>query len=228
MEHSLTGNRFYRVMGLVLLGLVISGFGIAAILRGQSPFELSLIFHLHAIVYLCWFALFIIQVSLITSNKALHIRLGKLSLVIVTLMLVTGWLMAKGSFVRGVSPIPGMSIQQFMAFPFFDLLGLVVFYGLGLARRFDADFHKRAMLLSLIAIIDPAVARIGINIGFAPFPLVASLLLVGAVIWHDRTTSNRVHMITWFGFSWVFIRVGFVFGVASSNSWANVANALFA
>ena len=227
MEYSLTGNRFYRVMGFVLFGLVIAGFGFAAILRGQNPFELTLIFHLHGIVYLCWFVLFIVQVSLIGNNKALHMSLGKLSLVIVALMLITGWLMARGSFERGVSPIPDMSIQQFMAFPLFDLLGLLVFYSLGLLRRFNADFHKRAMLLSLIAIIDPAVARIGISIGFAPFPLVASLLLVGAVIWHDRAISNRVHMITWFGFAWIFIRVAFVFGIASSKLWADVANSLF-
>lgn len=227
MGYSLTGNRFYRVMGFVLLGLVIAGFGLAAIIRGQNPFDLALIFHFHGIIYLCWFVLFIVQVSLIGNNKALHMKLGKMSLVIVTLMLVTGWLMARGSFERGISPIPGISIQQFMAFPFFDLLGLLVFYGLGLARRFDADFHKRAMLLSLIAIIDPATARIGISMGFEPFPLVASVLLVGAVIWHDRAISNRVHMITWLGFAWIFIRVAFVFGVASSNLWADVANTLF-
>jgi len=57
------------------------------------------------------------------------------------------------------------------------------------------------MLFSLIAIIEPAVARIGISIGFAPFPLVASVLLVGAVIWHDRAINNRVHMVTWLGFA---------------------------
>jgi hypothetical protein len=215
-------------MGVLLFGLVIAGFGLAALDRGMNPIELPLLFHLHGIVYVSWFGLFILQASLIgRNNKALHINLGKLSVVIVTVMLATGWLMAKGSFDRGVSPIPNISIQQFMAFPVFDLFGLVVFYSLALAKRFDAEFHKRAMLLALIAIIDPAVARIGLTIGFPPFPLVASILLVGVLIWHDRKVGSQVHLITWFGLIWIFLRVGFVFGFAATDLWASVANSLF-
>lgn len=228
MSNSLSGNRFYKIMGVVLLSLVIVGFGSAAIDRGQSPLELPMLFHLHGIVYLGWFSLFILQVSLIgNGNRALHMNLGKLSVTLVLAMLVTGWLMAKGSYERGISPIPNISIQQFMAFPFFDLIGLVVFYSLALIKRLDAEFHKRAMLLALVAIIDPAAARIGIVIGVPPFPLVASLLLIGAVMWHDRKVLSRIHAVTWFAFVWVFLRLAFVFGLAASEVWAEIADSLF-
>jgi len=223
-----TGNLFYKSMGVSLLSLVITGFGIAALVRGQNPLELPLLFHLHGFIYLAWFALYMIQVSLINeNNRALHMKLGKLSIVIVIGMLLTGWFMAKGSFERGLSPVPNTSIQQFMAFPFIDLLGLVVFYSLALAKRLDAEFHKRAMLLALVAIIDPAVARIGIGIGFPPFPLIASLLLIGAIIWHDRKVLKRVHLVTWFGFFWICMRPAFVFGFASTDFWGGIANTLF-
>jgi hypothetical protein len=36
-----------------------------------------------------------------------------------------------------------------------------------------------------------------------------------------------VHLITWFGLAWIFIRVGFVFGFAATNRWAEMANTLF-
>ena len=229
MYKSLTGNRFYQGMGLLLLGIVVIGFGLAALVRQQSPFDLPISFHIHGVVYLAWFGLFIFQASLIgNNNKALHRKLGQLSIILVIAMVVMGWIMAQSSFNRGVSPIPGISIQQFMAFPVFDLFGLLVFYSLALFQRFDAEFHKRAMLFASIAIMDPATARIGEAIGFAPFPIIASLLLVLAVIWHDRKVLSRVHLITWFGLLWVFLRLGFVFGFAATDKWANIANTIFA
>lgn len=225
---SIFGNRFYLVMGVVLLALVILGFGAAAIARGQNPFELPVLFHLHGISYLLWFSSFIFQAALIgKDNKSMHMTLGKLSPVLVLVLLVTGWLMAGGSFERGISPIPDISIQQFMAFPVFDLIGLAVFYGLAIAKRGDAEFHKRAMLLALIAIIDPATARIGLTIGFPPFPLLASIVLLGAIIWHDRQILKYVHIITWFGLAWIFLRLAFVFGFAATDIWTAIAEGLF-
>jgi len=142
-------------------------------------------------------------------------------------MVVTGWLMTKMSYERALSPIPDISIQQFTAFPFFDLLGLLVFYVLAIVKRTDAEFHKRAMLLALIAIMDPATARIGISIGLPPFPIIANLLLIGTIIWHDKKVFGRGHILTWFGLLWVFLRVGFVFGFASTQLWADIANTIF-
>mgnify|MGYP005993368513 FL=1 len=229
MSASFTGNRFYQGMGVLLLALVVIGFGLAALVRQQNPLDLPISFHLHGLVYLAWFGLFIFQASLIgNNNRTLHIKLGQLSIVLVIAMIVMGCIMAQSSYNRGVSPIPGMSIQQFMAFPVFDLFGLLLFYSLALFKRFDAEFHKRAMLFTSIAIMDPATARIGEVIGIAPFPVIAGLFLVLAVIWHDRKVLSRVHLITWFGFLWVFLRLGFVFGFAATDMWANIANTLFA
>ena len=228
MEFKDSGNRFYQYMGIILLLLVLIGFGSAAIVRGQNPLALPLLFHIHGISYLLWFSLFIFQASLIgRDNKTLHMTLGKLSPLLILALLVTGWLMAVASYHRGVSPIPNIDIQQFVAFPFFDLLGLVLFYGFALAKRKDAAFHKRAMLLALIAIMDPATARIGMTIGFPPFPLIAAILLVGAMIWHDRKVLGKVHFITWFGLIWIFLRLGFVFGIAATEDWALIAEGLF-
>ena len=228
MGQVFTGNQFYKGMGLILLGLVITGFGSAALVRGQNPLELPTLYHLHGISYLIWFSVFIFQASLIGKDKRqLHMAIGKMSPVVILAMLATGWMMARMSFERGVSPIPDISIHQFSAFPFFDLLGLLVFYLRAIVKRSDAEFHKRAMLLGLIAIMDPATARIGLSIGFPPFPLIASLLLVSVVIWHDKKVLNRIHFLTWFGLSWVFLRLGFVFGFASTEIWVEISTTLF-
>ena len=228
MEHNDSGRPFYKNMGIVLLFLVVAGFGAAAIVRGQNPLDLPLLFHVHGITYLLWFGLFIFQASLIgRDNRALHITLGKFCPILLLALVITGWLMADGSYQRGISPIPDISIQQFMAFPLFDLVGLILFYTLAVTKRQDAVFHKRAMLLAFIAIMDPATARIGLVIGFPPFPVFASILLVGAMIWHDRKVINQVQLITWFGFAWIFLRLVFVFGIASTEAWGQFADRLF-
>lgn len=228
MGHVFNGNRFYLSMGLIMLGLVILGFGSAAFVRAQNPLEMPLLFHIHGVTYLAWFCLFILQVSIIgKANRALHMKLGAASPIVVAAMLVTGWMMAAASYFRGTSPIPDISIQQFMAFPFFDLVGLIIFYGFALAKRADADFHKRAMLMALVSILDPATARIGLVVGFPPFPLLVSLILIGLVIWHDRRMLERVHIVTWCALVWVFLRLGFVFGFGATDTWATLANQMF-
>lgn len=88
-------------MGLIMLILVISGFGSAALVRGLNPLTLPPLFHVHAVSYIAWFGLFLVQASLIGANKrALHIKLGQVSLLLVIAMLTSGWLMAQGSYGR--------------------------------------------------------------------------------------------------------------------------------
>ena len=223
-----SGSRFYLGMGVVMTLLVISGFGMAAIGRGLNPAELPLLFHLHGVTYLLWCGLFVTQASLIgRQHVSVHRKLGTISPVIVIAMLVTGWLMAKGSYARGISPIPDMSVEQFMSFPFADLVSLALFYGLAIGGRKNALFHKHAMLLAFIVIMDPPTARLGMSIGFPPFPLLACAALVGALLWHDRKVHQSIHLVTWLGVAWLIFRPVFVFGIAGSEAWAGFATTLF-
>ncbi len=225
--HTESGHRFYPIMGAVMLLLVIIGFGSAALERGTNPLELPLIVHLHGVIFLSWFGLFIVQASLIgRDRRALHMRLGKFSPILLFLMLLTAIPMVGDTLKRGVSPIPNISIEQFAASPISDLTGLVLFYSLALVRRSDAAFHKRAMLLALVAIMDPATARIGIAFGVPPLPLLASLGLIGALIWHDRRVFGRVQAITWFGLCWILLRPAFVFGFAATDLWTGMVAGL--
>ena len=215
-------------MGLIMFGLVLLGFGAAAVARGTNPMDMPLLFHLHGGIFLAWFGLFIFQASLISkNNRELHITLGMFSPLLITAMLLTGWLMARDAYTRGISPIPEVAIPQFMAFPFFDLLGLLVFYPLALFYRNDAQSHKHAMLLTGVAILDPATARLGIVMGVPPFPVLASLALIGALMWYDRQQFRHIHIITWCALVWVFLRLAFVFGFATTELWSGIAVALF-
>lgn len=221
-------SRFYFNMGLLMLALVIAGFGSAAFVRGTSPLELPLLFHLHGAIFIAWFLLFINQARLIGIDAYVHHkRLGYASLILATMMIVTGVLMAAASYQRGFSPVPDVTLQQFMAFPLIDISGFLIFYSLGVFNRGNGLFHKHCMLMAGIAILDPALARMAIAIGAIPLALVLHVGLVGIVMVHDRRTAGGIHVITWAGLAFVILRLVFIFTIAASGAWASLMDGIF-
>lgn len=229
MVEAQQSNTFYAKMGMLLLALLVAGFGSAAFIQGRSLMELPVIFHMHGAVFIAWYLLFINQARLIGGgNHALHKKLGYSSVAIVTLMIVTGFMVSSHSFDRGLSPIPDTTIQQFMAFPMMDLVGILIFYTLGVAKRGDALFHKHCMLIMSIAIMDPGIARLAISFGFPPLAILVHIGLVIMVMMYDRRTAGKIHMITWAGLAYVILRVVFIFTAGASEPWANLMNRMFA
>ena len=221
-------SNYYRNMGILLVVLVLAGFGFTAIGREISPLDLPLLFHIHAFAYLAWFVLYIVQTSLIAKrNHNTHRRLGYLSLLVIPAMLVTGFMMSMTSYDRGISPIPDTTIQQFMVFPLMDLFGLVLFFTIAFLNRHIALTHKHAMLLMSIAIMDPAVARLSFALGFPPAALLMHIGLVIMVIAYDRKTYQKVHWVTWLGLVYVIIRPIFIFTVGASEGWANLMDGMY-
>jgi len=222
-------SRFYFNMGLLLLGLVVLGFGSTAFMRGTSPFELPLLFHVHGVSYVLWFCLFIFQANLIGSdNHALHKKVGLLSLIVVPMMIVTAFLMSGVSYDRGISPVPELGIKQFLALPMGDLVGLILFFTIAILNRHIPLTHKHAMLVMSIAIMDQALTRFGVVLGFPPLGLLLHFVLIGLVIFHDRKAHQKVHWVTWLGLAYLIWRPIFVLFVASGDGWANLMDMFFA
>jgi hypothetical protein len=221
-------NKFYFQVALLLLGLVIIGFSMPVIFFDRSPFELPLLFHIHGITYLAWFSLLVYQAQLIGQrNYGRHRLTGYVGLLVYLAMLVTGFLMAGHVYDRGTSAIPDMSVYQFLAFPMMDLVGLLLFLGIGFLNRNRAIFHKHAMLIGSIAIMDPALARISFVLGFPPLALVLHLCLIALVIIHDRRQYNKVHLLTWLGLCYIIVRISFIFTVATTEHWAAFMTTIF-
>ena len=222
------GRSFYRNMGVLMLVLVFAGFGSASYVRGTSPLDSPALFHVHGLIYIAWYLLFIFQAHLIGSNnRALHQKLGYTSPVVIIAMLITGFMMTAGSYERGISPIPDTTVHQFLAFPLMDLVGILIFYSMGIAKRGDALFHKHCMLLTGIAIIDPGVARIAISLGLPPLALLLHIGLVVLVMVHDRRTAGKIHIVTWAGFAYVFLRIAAIFTMGATEGWANLMDSIF-
>jgi hypothetical protein len=83
------------------------------------------------------------------------------------------------------------------------------------------------MLLAGIAILDPAVARLAIVIGVVPVALLLHVGMVVLVMVHDRRTAGAIHIITWAGLAYVFLRLVLLFTVATTPAWASMMDRIF-
>jgi hypothetical protein len=194
--------------------------------------NLSLLVHVHAIVFTLWIILFIAQVGLIANRQyALHRGLGAASLVLAGAMLVVGYLTAVDAARIGSSP-PGWDDRAFLLIPLTSLALFGYFVVAAIVDRRRPDYHKRLMLLAMIALLLPALARI-VRMAHPPFlpvgvlgGLVVLNLYLAALIAFDLVRLGRIHPVTLWG-SLAFLvawpaRIAF----GTSDAWQAVAGAL--
>jgi Na+-transporting NADH:ubiquinone oxidoreductase subunit NqrB len=196
-------RRFYTWMSLAILAGVALGFSRSFYLHAlfpAHPVPPEPFFVLHGLVFTAWFLLLPAQSLLVASGRvALHRRVGAAVAVAMVILGVHGALLAgvrPGGFV-GV-PVPGW---QFMIVPLAEMVIFPAFVALAVAKRRDAQAHKRWMLLASIAILPAACARWpGIQELGNPvvFFVLADLFLVPLVVW-DLKTRGRLHPATLWG-----------------------------
>ena len=215
---------YFFWMAVLLLGLVVAGFGSVPMLRPMEEIrELPLRVHVHGAVMLSWFVWLVVQVSLVRAGRRdLHRRSGRIGAAIGAVCLFAGPLATVGAVAKlraagldwdtDMSAYPKLAIenmpmQDFATFLVFGNLGSVIAFGGLLAwavhHRHNAASHKRLMLLASFSIIGPALARIarwpGLGGEGGPFiPLVLLALLLSFFV-HDALKDRRIHRATWMG-----------------------------
>jgi uncharacterized membrane protein YozB (DUF420 family) len=167
------GDRRVFLTAIVLFVLVVvGGFARTYYLKGLfgTPPLASLLVHAHGIVMSAWVALVVAQVWLIRSqNVALHKRVGIAGVWLAALVVVVGFFTAISAAKNGSASFPpNIPSLAFLAVPFFDLVMMVILVGGAIYLRKRPADHKRLMLLALINLIPPALARL-------PFPSLRAL-----------------------------------------------------
>ena len=149
---------------------------------------------------LAWLALFVVQNRLVESGSiAQHRRLGRVGAWLAVVVALTACWVGIGAAIDGRQP-PFFTPPYFLAL---TLLGAVFFLGLvgwAVARRRDTQWHRRLMLASLIAILEPAFGRL------LPMPLImpwaegvvliVQLAAFAVLVRHDRQVLGAVHPAT--------------------------------
>jgi len=224
------GERFFLVMGLVLLAIVIGGFVPPVLARPGGAASMPMLLHVHGAVFVSWFLIFCAQARLAGSGSlTLHMRFGKASVLVAVVMVILGYFVIRGAYANPDWSIAGMPGAASVMFPFTDILNFSIAYSLALANRRNPSSHKRLMLLAGILIIDPAVARLVMTLGAAaPLIVILELLLFGALFTYDIVTRRRPSWATMLGLGLFAVALAAKLTVSHHPAWRSFVEFVFA
>jgi hypothetical protein len=198
---------FFPGMALAMAAVVFTGFAPSWFLRGyiqpSIPLApLSPLMVAHGTAFTLWVLLFITQTSLVAANRRdIHRKLGLWGLGLAIAMLILGWMAAVTSLRSGVTPLPSIPPAAFFAVPVGSLVTFAPLVILGILNRKRADHHKRYMLMTMVAVLIPAAARI--FMGSSVPPILAAFavgdIFVLALFAYDLVQRRAVHRATWIG-----------------------------
>ena len=195
-------RRFYVGMAIAVLITVFLGFSRTYFLKAYygTP-ELSLLLHLHGLVFTSWVLLFLAQTTLVATGRTdLHRRLGAGGAVLAALLLIVGTTTAILRVKGGSAPILGVPPLSFLAVPLFDMVVFAMLIGAGLVLRNRPDTHKRLMTLGTIALTSAPLARLPFvrQAGPPGFFGLTDLFIVAMLV-YDFATRRKVHPATIWG-----------------------------
>jgi len=183
--------------GAVAMAVVIAAGFSVQLAMGRSTFAAPLLVHAHAVVFMGWVVLNLLQnIFVATGRMALHRRLGWLATGWIVAMLVLGCMVTVALARRGGVPFFFRPLQ----FLVFDPLSLFAFAGLTTAAillRRRTDWHRRLHFCAMSLLIGPGFGRL------LPMPLLApwaweatlaacAVFPIVGVVW-DRRRSGAAH-----------------------------------
>ena len=223
-------SRFYPVFAVALALVVFAGFARTYYLRAWFDLPpITLLVHLHSLVFSMWVALFVIQTRLIAANNIrAHMRLGIAGVVLAGLVVVLGVMTAFVS-ASAVRPRPmGMTSAQFVFVPVFIIAGFASLVTAAITLRRRPALHKRLMTLAMIIILSPAAARlIALAGGREHFLLLQTTVVAVFVAWciaGDWVKHRVVHPVYAIGGPLLVLSWPFRAWVARTEAWENVGS----
>jgi hypothetical protein len=227
-------RKFYSRMALFLVFLVLLGFGPSFYLKGVvPPFPrpnptLPPAVILHGTVFTLWMAAIVAQTQLISARKhEIHMRLGKLTVLLAILMIPVMYLTAVWQVARA-NQAPFTDPLTWTIVPLSVIIPFAVLVWQGWEHRRDSPWHKRLMLsAAILVVMGPTLGRIPLapptTLGFSIIFLLGLLLFAPMAI-HDRKLLGHIHPATRFGFAMGAITVAIPLAVFWFHlPWAKLA-----
>lgn len=158
---------------MLFIPLTFSGFYFTYF--SQLGLSLPSVMHMHFILMGLWMITVIAQALLIRSKKPqLHRKIGRLSYILVPLVVLSTWAMMRYSFAAQTEALTGdislgiagvtleqgrIEIANFMSIAFVYLFWLVLFFGLAVGFRKNSSIHARFMIAAALTFIGPTLDR---------------------------------------------------------------------
>lgn len=195
-------DRFFVIAAMLMTIVLVTGFSVQ-LGMGRSTFAAPVRVHLHALVFFGWTMLYLAQNLLVGRGyRAVHRRLGWLSLFFVPAMVVMGTLVTVMAVREGHAPFffqPGY-------FLIMNPLSVLVFAALvaaALAQRRRTQWHRRLMFCAMTILLGPGFGRLlplPLIIPYAGWGVFAAIMLFPmAGVIRDVRRDGRVHPAWWCG-----------------------------
>jgi hypothetical protein len=196
------GDTFYAKLAIVMALTVVAGFSFQ-LAMGRSTFASPLRVHAHAVLFMGWVAIFVLQSQFATRGPiALHRKLGWLAVGWMFAMLTAAMVVIVTLARNGTVPF-FFTPQHFVIADPLALLGFMGLTGAAVALRRDTEWHARLHVGGMAILTGPAFGRL------LPMPLlipyafeaagVGSALFLIAGMVRDKRRSGTIHPAWWVG-----------------------------
>jgi hypothetical protein len=198
---------FFTGIAMAMLATSMAGFTPSLVHTAGRRAPLSPLAAAHGIVFFSWLLIFLIQSRLVASRRvALHRKVGRVSVLVLTLMIPLAYTTTAAMARRGFDLSGDLRIDHDplyeSIFPFSNLLIFSVLVAAALAYRRRPEIHKRLMLFANIELMPAPLAHfIGHTPWLAALPaaiiMIPISMFVVAAVGRDILLGRRVHPLTW-------------------------------
>lgn len=203
-----TGDeRFFLRGAIFMAAIIVAGFSFQ-LAMGRSTFASPLRVHIHAVLFMGWVAIFLLQNILVSSGRIdLHRKLGWIAVGWMAAMVFSGFFVTIAMVRNGVTPF----FFRPLHFLIFDPVQCLTFAGLTIAAvrlRRQTDWHRRLHFSGMALLLGPAFGRL-MPMPFLPpyaweVTFLACLIVLGVAIFIDSRRRGGVHPAwKWAAGSWL-------------------------
>jgi hypothetical protein len=222
-------HKFFLAFSAFIPVLTIVGYAQTYYLKplfNTPPLPSGLV-HLHAMLMSAWIVLFGVQAYLVSSKRIkLHMSLGMFGISLATAMVIIGAMTGAAALKRGAT-FPGYTPVEFFMIPLADMVVFPIIFAAAIHFRHDAASHKRLMLITMLNLIGPSIARL-------PFPFILDLgtiwffglpnLIAFTLLAGDTYRNGKMNKAFAAGIVLSFISWPLRMVIARTEAWESFAN----
>jgi hypothetical protein len=221
---------FYVWAALAAAAIAITGFARTYYLKGVfAGAPLSGLLHVHGAIMTLWCILFITQTCLIAGRRVdLHRRLGVFGVALAILLVGIGTYATLSATAREVRAHVIGRFHFLLGINLVNLLLFAVLVGMGVLYRRRPEFHKRLMLLAMVTLLAPAIARITLLFTHSGMvQMLAFDFCISICVIVDSIRHRQLHPAFGWGGFLVVVSFHLTFAAVQTRAWLHLVPRLF-